>query len=51
MYRLYTEEMLSMGAIVRWLDSKGIPTRKKISSWDRSVVWAIQGLVNTLLPP
>lgn len=40
-YRLYTEEMLSIGAIVRRLDSNGIPTRKKISSWDRSVVWAI----------
>jgi site-specific DNA recombinase len=40
-YRLYTEEMLSMGTIVRWLDSNSIPTRKRISSWDRSVVWAI----------
>lgn len=31
-YRLYTEEMLSMGTIVRWLDSNSIPTRKRISS-------------------
>lgn len=41
MYRLYTEEMLSIGAIVRWLNTKGIPTRKGKSPWERTTVWGM----------
>jgi len=40
-YRLYTEEMLSIGAVVRWLRTNGIPTRKGKSPWERSTVWAM----------
>ena len=40
-YRLYTEEMLSLSAVTRWLNEKGVPTRKGISPWDRTVVWSI----------
>jgi len=40
-YRFYTEEALSIGAIVRWLNAQGIPTRKGISCWERTTVWAM----------
>ena len=40
-YHLYTEEGLSIGAIVRWLNTQGIPTRKGKSLWERSKVWAM----------
>lgn len=40
-YRLYTEEIFSMGAIVQWLNIQGIPTRKKKSLWERTTVWAM----------
>ena len=40
-YRLYTEEFLSIGAITRELNSRKVPTRKGISKWERSTVWAM----------
>lgn len=40
-YRLYTEEMKSIGEITRDLNKNKTPTRKGISLWERSTVWAI----------
>jgi len=40
-YRLYTEEMKSIGEITRELNRDNIPTRKGVSRWERSTVWAI----------
>jgi len=40
-YQRYTIKQLSIGAITRLLNEKGIPTRKQISRWERSTVWAI----------
>ena len=40
-YRLYTEDGLSINAIARWLNDRNIPTRKKISRWERSTIWAM----------
>lgn len=40
-YRLYTEDGLSINAIARWLNNRNIPTRKKISRWERSTIWAM----------
>jgi site-specific DNA recombinase len=40
-YRLFTEESFSIGAIARYLTNKGIQTRKYKNSWERSVVWAM----------
>lgn len=40
-YKLYIEDGLSIGAIVRWLNDHGIPTRKRISQWERSTVWGM----------
>jgi len=40
-YRLYTEELRSIGGITRWLDKQGILTRKGKSRWDRSTIWAM----------
>jgi len=40
-YRLYVEDGLSMNAIARWLNSQEIPTRKQISLWERSTIWAM----------
>lgn len=40
-YQLYTEEWLSIGAIVRWLNENEVPTRKGISPWERTTVWAM----------
>ena len=40
-YRLYAEEFLSIGAITRELNARKIPTRKAISKWERSTVWAM----------
>ena len=40
-YRLYVEDGLSINAIARWLNSHKIPTRKQISLWERSTVWAM----------
>ena len=40
-YRMYAEEFISIGAITRELNTKKIPTRKRISKWERSTVWGI----------
>ncbi|MGZ4892328.1 MAG: recombinase family protein [Halobacteriota archaeon] len=40
-YDLYTAKGLSIGAITRLLNDQGIPTRKRISRWERSTVWAM----------
>ena len=40
-FELYTGTGLSIGAIARWLNDHEIPTRKKISGWERSTVWAL----------
>jgi site-specific DNA recombinase len=34
-------EHLSIGAITRLLNEQAVPTRKRISRWERSTVWAI----------
>ncbi len=40
-YKLYIEDGLSINAIARWLNDHQIPTRKRISLWERSTVWAM----------
>ncbi len=40
-FRRYTEEPISIGALARWLSSQGIPTAKGKSRWDRSTVWGM----------
>jgi site-specific DNA recombinase len=40
-YQHYTIGGLSIGAISRLLNERGVPTRKRISRWERSVVWAM----------
>jgi site-specific DNA recombinase len=40
-YRLYTEQGLSMGQITRELNAQGIFTRTRKSQWERSTVWAM----------
>jgi site-specific DNA recombinase len=40
-YRLYTEDGFSIAGIVRWLNDKDIPTRKRLSKWERTTVWAM----------
>lgn len=40
-YKLYIEDGLSIAAIVRWLNDHDIPTRKRISRWERSTVWGM----------
>jgi len=40
-YRRYTMEHLSIGKITRLLNEQTVPTRKRISRWERSTVWAI----------
>jgi len=40
-YERYTVERLSIGAITRQLNKEGVPTRKRISRWERSTVWAM----------
>jgi len=40
-YRLYTEDGLSINAIARWLNDRNIATRRKISRWERSTIWAM----------
>ena len=40
-YEHYTVAGLSIGAIARWLNSEGVPTRKHTGRWERSVVWAM----------
>ena len=40
-YERYTVRGLSIGAITRLLNEQGVPTRKRISRWERSTVWAM----------
>jgi site-specific DNA recombinase len=40
-YDWYTVEGLSIAAITRRLNELGIPTRKRISRWERTTVWAM----------
>jgi len=40
-YRKYAEEFLSIGVITRELNARKVPTRKRISKWERSTVWAM----------
>src|SRR5215470_15416465 len=40
-YQRYTVKHLSIGAITRLLNEQGVPTRKRISRWERSTVWAV----------
>jgi site-specific DNA recombinase len=40
-YDHYTVRGLSIGAITRLLNENGIPTRKRVSRWERSTVWAM----------
>jgi site-specific DNA recombinase len=40
-YDWYTAEGLSIAAIMRRLNEQGVPTRKRLSRWERSTVWAM----------
>jgi site-specific DNA recombinase len=40
-FKLYTEEVLSINAIARFLNEHHHPTRSKSSRWERSMVWAM----------
>jgi site-specific DNA recombinase len=40
-YRLYTEELISLGEIARRLNTQGFPTRKGLSPWERSTIRGI----------
>lgn len=40
-YRQYAEDFLSIGEITRRLNERKVPTRKGISKWERSTVWAM----------
>ena len=40
-YRLYTEEFLSIGAVAQVLNNRKVPTKKRMSPWERSTVWGI----------
>ena len=40
-YRYYTEDHMSIGAIARKLNERGVPTSSGRPRWERSVVWAM----------
>jgi site-specific DNA recombinase len=40
-FRLYTREDYTIGALARHLSEEGVPTRTGKSRWDRSVIWAM----------
>ena len=40
-YKLYVEDTFNIAGIVRWLNENDIPTRKRISKWERTTVWAM----------
>jgi site-specific DNA recombinase len=40
-YEIYTQQRLSINAIARLLNERGIPTRTGGSRWERSTVWAM----------
>lgn len=40
-YQWYAQDGLSIGEIARRLSAQGVPTRKKKSRWERSMIWAM----------
>ncbi|UKJ06125.1 recombinase family protein [Solitalea lacus] len=40
-YRLYTDDFCSIGAVARALTAKQVPTKKGATIWERSTVWGI----------
>jgi site-specific DNA recombinase len=40
-YHHYIVTGMSIGAITRLLNERGVPTRKRVSRWERSTVWAM----------
>src|SRR5712675_146998 len=40
-YQSYVDAGMSIGAITRQLNEQGVPTRKQVSRWERSTVWAM----------
>ncbi len=40
-YERYTVKGMSVGAITRWLNERGVPTRKRNARWERSTTWAM----------
>jgi site-specific DNA recombinase len=40
-FEKYTVDSLSIGAIARLLRELGLPTRRQVTRWERSVVWAM----------
>lgn len=40
-YDCYVARAMSIGAITRLLNDKGVPTRKQTPRWERSTVWAM----------
>ena len=40
-YEHYTARGLSIGAVTRLLNEQAVPTRKGVSRWERSTVWAM----------
>ncbi len=40
-FQTYIEQGVSINAITRMLNERGIPTRKGIARWERSTVWAM----------
>lgn len=40
-YERYTVHPMSIGAITRWLNERGVPPRKRCGRWERSSVWAM----------
>jgi site-specific DNA recombinase len=40
-YRLYTEDFLSIADIVRELNHRKIPTKKRQSQWERTTIWGM----------
>jgi site-specific DNA recombinase len=40
-YHKYTSERMSIGAVTRFLNEQGVPTRKRITRWERSTVWGM----------
>ncbi|MGC2407800.1 MAG: recombinase family protein, partial [Candidatus Cybelea sp.] len=40
-YECYTTGGMSIGAITRLLNKRGVPTRKQTMRWERSVTWAM----------
>ncbi len=40
-FRLYTEDFHSIGAIAKKLNVRKVPTRKRKSRWERSTIWGV----------